>query len=101
VAGYDLSGLAGLADSLATVGLQLPNSRQAESEADSVGIEMAARAGFNPNAAVSLWEKMIRVGGSGGPDWLSTHPNPESRIQAMRARAQQLMPVYEANRGAR
>jgi predicted Zn-dependent protease len=96
--GYDVSGLAGLADSLATVGLQLPNSRLAESEADSVGIEMAARAGFNPNAAVSLWEKMIQVGSSGGPDWLSTHPNPQSRLQAMRARAQQLMPVYEANR---
>jgi predicted Zn-dependent protease len=96
--GYDVRGLAGLADSLATLGLQLPNSRQAENEADSVGIELAARAGFNPNAAVTLWEKMIQAGGSGGPEWLSTHPNPESRIQAMKAKAQQLMPVYEANR---
>jgi predicted Zn-dependent protease len=97
-AGYDLSGMAGLADTLATVGLQLPNSREAESEADSVGIELAARAGFNPNAAASLWQKMMQVGGSGGAEWLSTHPSPQTRIAAMQARAQQLMPVYEASR---
>jgi predicted Zn-dependent protease len=101
IAGYDLSGVAGLANAAATVGLQLPNSRQAESEADSVGIELAARAGYNPRAAVSLWQKMIQVGGSGGPDWLSTHPNPESRIQAMKARAEQLMPVYQQAAGQR
>lgn len=98
-AGYDLTGVAGLADTAATVALQLPNSRQAESEADSVGIELAARAGFDPRAAVSLWEKMIQVGGgANGPDWLSTHPNPQSRIAAMRTRAQALLPVYEASR---
>lgn len=101
VAGYDLRGVADLADTLATVGLQLPNSREAESEADSVGIELAAKAGYNPNAAVSLWKKMLAVGGSGGPDWLSTHPNSQSRIQAMQIRAQQLMPVYEASRHTR
>lgn len=100
-AGYNLSGMAGLADQLATLGLQLPNSREAESEADSVGIELAARAGFNPYAAVSLWEKMMRVGGGNGPEWLSTHPNPQSRIAAMKAKAEQLMPVYEASRGQR
>jgi len=100
VAGYDLGGVAGLADTVATVSLQLPNSRKAESEADSVGIELAAKAGYNPYAAISLWEKMIKVGGSGGPDWLSTHPNPEQRLQSMRAKAQQLMPVYQTNRRA-
>lgn len=97
-AGYNLSGVAGLANTAATVALQLPNSRQAESEADSVGLELAARAGYNPEAAVSLWQKMMQVGGGGGPDWLSTHPDPQSRIEAMRVRAQQLMPVYEASR---
>lgn len=96
--GVNLGNLASIADSVATLGLQLPNSREAESEADQVGIELAARAGFNPNAAVTLWEKMIRFGSGGTPDWLSTHPNPESRIAAMKARAQQLMPVYEAAR---
>ncbi|MGZ8219964.1 M48 family metallopeptidase [Methylomagnum sp.] len=101
VAGYNVSGLAGLADQLATLGLQLPNSREAESEADSVGIELAARAGFNPTAAVSLWEKMMQVGGGNGPEWLSTHPNPQTRIAAMKAKAEQLMPVYEASRGQR
>lgn len=97
-AGYNLSSAAGLADTVATIGLQLPNSREAESEADAVGIELAVKAGYNPHAAVSLWEKMIAVGGGGGPDWLSTHPNPEQRLQSMRAKAQQLMPVYEAHR---
>jgi len=98
MAGYNVGSMAGLADQVATIGLQLPNSRDAEAEADSVGIEMAAKAGFNPNAAVTLWEKIMQVGGSGGPDWLSTHPNPQSRIEAMRAKAKQLMPVYEANK---
>ncbi len=98
VAGYNLSGAAGLADTVATIGLDLPNSRRAENEADAVGIELAAKAGYNPHAAVSLWEKMIAVGGSEGPDWLSTHPNPEQRLHNMRAKAQQLMPVYEAQR---
>jgi predicted Zn-dependent protease len=90
--------MAGLADTLATVSLQLPNSRKAESEADAVGIELAAEAGYNPFAAISLWEKMIKVGGSGGPDWLNTHPNPEQRLQSMRVKAQLLMPIYEASR---
>ncbi len=100
IAGYNLGGVAGLADTVATVSLQLPNSRKAESEADAVGIELAAKAGYDPFAAISLWEKMIKVGGSGGPDWLSTHPDPEQRLQSMRVKAQQLMPVYEANRRA-
>lgn len=87
-----------MANTLATLGLQLPNSRQAESEADSVGIELAAKAGYNPNAAVTLWEKMLGAGNGGSPEWLSTHPDPASRLQAMRAKAQQLMPVYQAHR---
>lgn len=101
VAGYDLGGVAGLADTLATISLQLPNSRKAENEADAVGIELAAKAGYDPFAAISLWEKMIQVGGSGGPDWLSTHPNPEQRLQSMRTKAQAVMPLYEANRRVR
>jgi len=97
IAGYNLSGVASIANSAATVGLQLPNSREAENEADSVGIELAARAGYNPNAAVTLWKKMLAAsGGKSGPGWLSTHPATEDRIQAMQVRAQQLMPVYEA-----
>lgn len=95
IAGYNLRGVAGLADTAATVALQLPNSREAESEADQIGMRIAAYAGFNPRAAVSLWEKMLHVSGSGTPEFLSTHPSPESRIQAMRALADKYMPVYE------
>ena len=101
VAGYDVRGVAGLANQMATLGLQLPNSREAESEADSVGIEMAAKAGFDPKAAVTLWNKMLQAGGSGTPEWLSTHPDPRSRIAAMQAKAHQLEPVYEANKNKR
>ena len=95
MAGYNLGGVAGLADTAATLALQLPNSREAESEADKIGMQIAARAGYNPKAAVTLWEKMLGAGGSGTPEWLSTHPSPETRLQAMRALAEQQMPVYE------
>lgn len=96
--GYDLGSVAGVADNVATLSLQLPNSREAENEADGVGLELSAKSGFNPQAAVSLWEKMLKIGGSGRPDWLSTHPDPQSRIAAMKVRAKQLMPVYEASK---
>lgn len=95
LAGYNLGSVAGLADTAATLALQLPNSREAESEADKVGMRIAAQAGYDPRAAVSLWEKMLHTGGSGTPEWLSTHPSPESRIQAMRLLADQYMPVYQ------
>jgi predicted Zn-dependent protease len=82
--------------SLAAVyALQLPNSRGAESEADRIGIELAARAGYDPNAAVSLWEKMEKVGGKGPPQFLSTHPSPENRKQALRALEPQMEPFYQ------
>jgi predicted Zn-dependent protease len=93
--------VAGVAETVATVGLQLPNSREAESEADHVGIELAARAGFDPEAAVSLWRKMIQSQGARNPEWLSTHPNPETRIRAMNARAEELAPVFQAARRQR
>ena len=100
IAGYDLSGVAGLADSAAAVALQLPNSREAESEADKVGMLLAARAGYNPQAAVSLWEKMLRSSSGAPPEWLSTHPDPETRIGAMRTLAEEYMPVYRNAAGA-
>jgi predicted Zn-dependent protease len=98
IAGYNLGGVAGLADTAATVALQLPNSREAESEADSVGMRLAAQAGYDPLAAVTLWEKMLKVSGSGTPELLSTHPSPETRIQAMRALADKYMPVYQQSK---
>ncbi len=94
VAGRDLSILAPVAD----IALTLPNSRQGESEADRYGIELAARAGYDPNAAVRLWEKMAAAGGGGPPVFLSTHPSPANRIQALNALVPQMMPIYQKAR---
>jgi predicted Zn-dependent protease len=69
----------------AMVALQLPNSRTAEAEADRIGIELAARAGYDPEAAVTLWEKMNGLSESRPPEFLSTHPNPANREKALEA----------------
>jgi predicted Zn-dependent protease len=75
-----------------------PNSREMEQEADRVGVELAARAGYDPNAAITLWEKMGRVGGGQVPQWLSTHPSNESRIADLHAYALRVQPLYTAAR---
>jgi predicted Zn-dependent protease len=85
----------------AALAVQLPNSRGAESEADEIGIELAAKAGYNPNAAISLWQKMGSVAGGGPPQFLSTHPSPTNRQQRLAELAPQMMAYYEqARRGA-
>lgn len=91
VAGQDLSALGPVAD----IALTLPNSRAGESEADRYGIELAARAGYDPRAAVRLWEKMSAASGNGPPQFLSTHPAPDNRIQALNALVPKMMPIYE------
>ncbi len=78
----------------AKLALELPNSRTAESEADRIGIELAAKAGYDPRAAVSLWQKMAKVGGDNPPEFLSTHPAPQSRQQTLSDLAQEMMPYY-------
>jgi predicted Zn-dependent protease len=90
--------MAGLAYSV-TVGL--PNSRTHETEADRMGIELAARAGYDPKAAVSLWQKMGKVSGGGGPGFLSTHPSNESRIKDLEGYAVRVQPLYEQARTRR
>jgi len=90
-----------IAGQVANVTLTLPKSREAETEADRIGIELAARAGFDPNAAVGLWEKMGKLaGGNQPPKWLSTHPPHGDRINDLRAYAQKVMPLYLAAKGS-
>ena len=80
----------------AVVALELPNSREAESEADRIGIELAAKAGYDPRAAISLWRKMSALGGGGTRvDFLSTHPAPVKRMEALEALVPQMMPYYQ------
>ncbi|MFZ0483755.1 MAG: M48 family metallopeptidase [Desulfobacterales bacterium] len=79
----------------AALAVQMPNSRAAESEADRIGIELAAKAGYDPHAAVTLWEKMAKVGGKRPPEFFSTHPAPEHREQKLASLIPQMMPYYE------
>lgn len=80
----------------AALAINLPNSRTAETETDRIGIELAARAGYNPKAAVSLWKKMAKVAGGGqGPEFLSTHPATNNRINALNNLTQKMMPYYQ------
>ena len=81
----------------AKLAVDLPNSRTAETEADRIGIELAARAGYDPRAAITLWQKMAKVGGGGAPPaFLSTHPSDAQRQQRLAALVQQMMPYYQA-----
>ena len=73
----------------------LPNSREHEAEADRIGIELAARAGYNPMAAVTLWQKMDKLSGARPPEFLSTHPSPASRQADLTKAANQVMPLYQ------
>lgn len=79
----------------ATYAVQMPNSRTAETEADQMGIELAAKAGYNPNAAATLWQKMAKAGGSTPPEFLSTHPSPGNRQATLRRLAPRMMPYYQ------
>jgi predicted Zn-dependent protease len=79
----------------------LPNSRENEQEADRIGVELAARAGYDPRAAVTLWQKMAASSGGQPPQWLSTHPSHATRIRDLEDYAQRVLPLYEqTQRGA-
>jgi predicted Zn-dependent protease len=95
-------GIGGLGQDLmgkvAQVTFELPNSRLHETEADRIGVELAARAGYDPRAAVTLWDKMGKVSKGSPPQWLSTHPNHESRQADLAEYAERVMPLYEAAR---
>jgi predicted Zn-dependent protease len=75
--------------------LSLKFSRDDESEADVVGLELAARAGFDPRAGISLWQKMGAASRGAPPQWLSTHPAGNNRIKEIEQHLPQVMPLYQ------
>lgn len=80
----------------AQFGVMLPFSRQHESEADSVGLKYAAKAGYNPEAAIGLWERMGAAGKS-PPEFMSTHPDPANRREALEKMQSDVKPLYDAS----
>ena len=90
-----------LTDTVAQQGanlLTLKFGREDESEADMVGMELAARAGFDPRAGVTLWQKMGAANKGAPPQWLSTHPSGSTRIAEIEANLPKVMPLYERAR---
>ncbi|MFI0546266.1 MAG: M48 family metallopeptidase [Brachymonas sp.] len=83
------------------IGYGFKYSREAEGEADLLGLELAARAGYDPRAAVSLWQKMARADAGRPPEFLSTHPDPANRQAALTQAAQKLLPIYQQARTGR
>ena len=85
-----------IAAAAAKLAVELPNSRAAENEADEIGIKLAAQAGYDPRAAVTLWQKMGKVGdGKAPPTWISTHPSDAQRQQRLNAMVPKMMPLYQ------
>lgn len=78
--------------------MTLPNSRTNEKEADVIGLELAARAGYDPRAALTLWQKMNAAGGARPPEFMSTHPAPENRMAGLQRIIPTVMPLYEQAR---
>jgi predicted Zn-dependent protease len=97
--GAALFGLGNAGRALGDMGGQLLTlrfSRDDESEADALGLILAAKAGYNPRAGVTLWQKMLSANKGAPPQWLSTHPSGESRIRDIEARLPSVEPVYLA-----
>jgi predicted Zn-dependent protease len=84
-----------LASIVADVTINLPHSRQDETEADRIGVELAARAGYDPRAAITLWQKMGQAGGNAPPQFLSTHPSPANRQADLTNYSAKVLPLYE------
>lgn len=99
--GAQLLGLGDIGNAAARLGgqlLSLKFSRNDESDADLVGLELAARAGYNPQAAVSLWRKMGEATGEGGIGFLSTHPTGPDRIRQLEGNVPRVAGLYEQAR---
>jgi predicted Zn-dependent protease len=80
------------------VGIMLPYSRSHETQADRLGLIIAARAGYDPRAAVTFWEKMAAAGGGSPPEFLSTHPSYDTRLDTLRGTMPEALRYYESNR---
>jgi predicted Zn-dependent protease len=91
-------GLGQVGQAMTGIGAQLMTlkfSRSDESEADLVGMEIAARAGYDPRAAITLWKKMSQASKSSPPQWISTHPAGTARIAELQKNLPRVMPLYE------
>jgi predicted Zn-dependent protease len=97
IAGVSQQGM-DLTQLVLNVTLNLPNSREHETEADRIGVELAARAGYDPRAAIAVWQKMSRLANGAPPEILSAHPAPATRIADLQVYAQRVMPLYERSR---
>ena len=85
------------ANQVAQYAIVLPNSRENESEADAIGLELAARAGYNPVGAITVWQKMLKATkDKSTPEFLSTHPSGETRIEQLTALMPSVEPLYKA-----
>jgi predicted Zn-dependent protease len=82
----------------AQVGVLLPHSRTQESEADWIGLRLMAKAGYDPKESAQLWRNMLKEGGGAPPEFLSTHPASERRIEDLDARIPDALPLYEKAR---
>jgi predicted Zn-dependent protease len=88
-------GTANIANMIGQVTFQLPFGRDQESEADTIGLELMARAGYDPRAAITLWTKMKAKESSGTPKFLSTHPEPRDRIKDIEKLLPRVLPLYK------
>ncbi len=100
--GSALLGLGDLGRTVANTGgqlLSLTFSREDESEADLIGLDLAARSGFDPRAGVTLWQKMAKVNSGSPPQWLSSHPAGKNRIAQITKHLPEVMPLYARTQG--
>ena len=95
--GDQLMGLLGMG---AEYGVLKPFSRSHESEADLLGLDLMAEAGFDPRASIKLWANMNAAGGAQPPVWMSTHPSDEQRMAALNERLETALPTYQQARAA-
>jgi predicted Zn-dependent protease len=87
---------ADIANMVAQVTFQLPFGRDQESEADIIGLELMARAGYDPRAAITLWNKMGKADQGGGtPKFLSTHPSNKDRVKDIEKKLPRVLPLYQ------